>query len=316
MIKKACKSCSDRLQCLNSVNLKQKKEVIKVSLRWKGWSLGLTTSGLLLVALAIVWLLVIFPIMAKMPADYENEYMFEGSVQVLNPETMSMIEIPTSVERLLTATGIEGDDVLLMKQDITFSPGEMLAGIGLDLDSSEVYGLDRTTRKNVSGYGDMDRSGQFTFPADVQQETYSFWSSSARTALPATFVSEETFQGITVYIFKIDSKNLPAGTMAGTDLPQTMDVLTEIKVEPVSGVPVYTASTTTMKAPLMPGTTVPIFINYMAFTSNTIDEMVDTASSARSMILWASVYGFWILIGLGAALTLSGVIMAARAKTD
>lgn len=287
-----------------------------MSLRWKGWSLGLTTSGLLLVALALVWLLVIFPIMAKMPADYENEYMFEGSVQVLNPETMSMIEIPTSVERLLTATGIEGDDVLLMKQDITFSPGEVLAGIGLDLDSSEVYGLDRTTRKNVSGYGDMDRSGQFTFPADVQQETYSFWSSSARTALPATFVSEETFQGITVYIFKIDSKNLPAGTMAGTDLPQTMDVLTEIKVEPVSGVPVYTASTTTMKAPLMPGTTVPIFINYMAFTSNTIDEMVDTASSARSMILWASVYGFWILIGLGAALTLSGVIMAARAKTD
>jgi hypothetical protein len=272
----------------------------------------LTILGLLVVVLALVWLLVIFPGMAKFPADYEQEYMFEGSVQVLNPETLSMIEIPTSVERLLTATGIEGDDVLLIKQDITFSPGDVLASFGLDLDSSEVYGLDRTTRENVSGYGDMDRSGQFTFPAGVKQESYDFWSSSAMTTLPATFVSEETFQGITVYIFKIDSKDLPAGTMAGTDLPQTMDVLTEIKVEPVSGIPVYTASTTTMKAPLMPDTMVPIFVNYMAFTSDTTNEMIDTASSTRSLILWASVYGFWIAIGLGAVMTLGGVIVAAR----
>ena len=43
-----------------------------MSLRWKGWSLGLTTSGLLLVALALVWLLVIFPIMAKMPTPNNN----------------------------------------------------------------------------------------------------------------------------------------------------------------------------------------------------------------------------------------------------
>lgn len=281
-----------------------------MSLRWKGWSLGLTTSGLLLVALALVWLLVIFPIMAKMPADYEEEYMFEGSVQVLNPETMSMIEIPTSVERLLTATGIEGDDVLLMKQDVTFyeaTSGAPLAAINpalAALDSSEVYGLDRTTRANVSGHGDMDRSGQFTFPAGVKQETYSFWSKAAETALDATFVTEETYQGITVYAFEINST------------AQLMDIFTEIKVEPVSGIPVYTNSTTTSRMMVAPDMVIPTLINNMAFTSDTTDEMVDLAKSASSLILWASVYGFWILIGLGAALTLSGVIMAARAKTD
>ncbi len=270
----------------------------------------LITLGLVLIALSLVWLFAIFPALAKWPDDYEQEYMFEGSVQVLNPETGTLDEIPTSVKRLLTATGIEGDDVLLIKQDVTFYTvqGVPLADLGIVLDSSDVYGLDRTTRANVSGHGDTDRSGQFTFPADVQQETYSFWSSSAMTTLPATFVSEGTFQGLTVYNFKIDSKDLPAGTMAGTGLPQTMDVLTEIKVEPVSGIPVFTASTTTLKAPLAPGTTVPIFVNYMAFTSDTTSEMVDLAKSTSSLILWASVYGVWIVIGLGVVLTLVWVV--------
>ncbi len=279
----------------------------------------LVTLGLVLIAFSLVWLLAIFPGMAKIPADYEQEYMFEGSVQVLDPATMSLVAISTSMERMLEATGIEGDDVLLMKQDITFyeaTSGAPLAAINpalASLDSSEVYGLDRTTRANVSGHGNMDRSGQFTFPADVKQETYSFWSSSAMTALDATFISEETFQGITVYNFKIDSKDLPAGTMAGTGLPQTMDILTEIKVEPVSGIPVYTNSTTTIKMVVAPDMAIPTLINNMAFTSDTTSEMVDLAKSTSSLILWASVYGVWIVVGLGAVLALAGIVRAKRA---
>lgn len=279
-------------------------------MRLKGWSLGLTTFGLALVVFALVWLLAIFPAMAKLPADYEQEYTFDGSIMQLNSETMSLDEIPTDIVRLLTATGTE-DDVLLLQQDINIYHAQ--AGILLT-STSEVYGLDRTTRENVAGYGDMDRSGQFTFPAGVEQETYSFWSSSAMTTLPANFVSEETFQGITVYNFKIDSSDLPAGTMEGTGASQTMDVLTEIKVEPVSGVPVYTTTTTTVKAQLMAGDPTPIYVNSMTFTSETIDEMVDLANSSRSLILWLSFYGFWIAIGVGAALVVTGVVLAIRNK--
>jgi hypothetical protein len=277
-------------------------------MRLKGWSLGLTTLGLVLVVFALVWLLAIFPAMAKMPTDYEQEYTFEGSILQLNSETMSLDEIPTNIVRLLTATGTQ-DDVLLLKQEINISHAQ--AGILLT-STSEVYGLDRTTRENVSGYGDVDRSGQFTFPAGVEQETYTFWSSSAMAAFPANFVSEETYHGITVYNFKIDISDLPAGTMEGTGLPQTMDLLTEIKVEPVSGIPVYTASTTTVNAPLTPEGPMPIYVNYMAFTSETTDEMVDLAESTSSLILWLSVYGFWIVIAVGAALVVTGVVMATR----
>jgi len=279
-------------------------------MRLKGWSLGLTIIGLVLVIFSLVWLLAIFPAMSKMPTDYEQEYTFEGFIKQLNAATMSLDEIPTDVDRILTATGTE-DDVLLLKQDINTYEAQTE---NLIRSTSEVYGLDRTTRENVPGYGDMDRSGNFTLPAGVEKETYSFWSSSTMTALPANFVSEETYHGITVYNFKIDISDLPAGTMEGTGAPQTMDVLTEIKAEPVSGIPVYTSTTTTLKAQLMSGDPTTIYVNSMAFTSETIDEMVDLAESSRSMILWASVYGFWIAIAVGVVLIVVGVVMAIRTK--
>ena len=68
-------------------------------MRLKGWSLSLTSIGLVLVVFALVWLLAIFPSMAKMPADYEQEYTFEGFILQLNSETMSLDEIPTDVVR-------------------------------------------------------------------------------------------------------------------------------------------------------------------------------------------------------------------------
>jgi hypothetical protein len=279
-------------------------------MRMKGWSLGLTIIGLVVVIFALVFLLAIFPAMAKMPADYEQEYAFDGFLKQLNSETMSLDEIPTDVARILTATGVE-DDVLLLQQDINIyiAQSETLLS-----SSSDIYGLDRTTRENVPGYGNIDRTGNFTLPAGVEKETYSFWSSSAMTALPATFISEETYHGITVYNFKIDVSDLPAGTMEGTEAPRTMDVLTEIKAEPVSGVPVYLSTTTTLKAQLTAGDPTTIYVNSMAYTSETIDEMVDLAKSSRSLILWTSVYGFWIAIAVGAALVVIGVVMAIRTK--
>ncbi len=41
---------------------------------------------------------------------------------------------------------------------------------------------------------------------------------------------------------------------------------------------------------------------------DTVDEAVDEAASNRSLILWASVYGFWVAIGLGVILLLLGFL--------
>lgn len=269
---------------------------------------GLISIGLVIIVLAVVFLYAIFPGMAKLPADYEQEYGFEGEVQVYVAALGALVPIDTKMTRTLEATGVTDDDVLLLKQDITFfeaNSGAPLASINpalAALDSSEVYGLDRTERSNVAGEGDISRSGQFTFPANVQQETYYFWSSSTNTALQAKYVSEETFHEITVYVFEIDFSS------------QAMDVQTEIKVEPVSGVPVYTNSTTTIKTQVAPDYWIETLINNSAFTSATVDEMVDLAKSTSNLILWASVYGFWILICIGGVLLLIGIINTVRSN--
>ena len=277
----------------------------------------LITLGALLVALSLVWNFAIFPSMAKMPADYEQEYTFEGSVQVFVAELGTLVPIQTTMNRTLTATSVTDDDILLLKQDIVFYAsdyGQPLGAIDPSLaalDSSEVYGLDRTTRANVTGNGDMDRTGQFTFPADVQQETYQYWSSSTRSAISATFVGEETYQGINVYVFEMNSTGNPYPN-AANGLPQTLGVYAKIRVEPVSGVPVYatTITTITMDHPL--AGPMPVLINTSTFTSATVDEMIDLANETSSKILWFSVYGFWGVLGLGVILTASGVLRNSR----
>jgi hypothetical protein len=276
----------------------------------------LITLGALLVALSLVWNFAIFPSMAKMPADYEQEYVFEGSVQVFNADLGALVTIPTTMSRTLKATSVTDEDILLMQQDIVFytSDGQPLRATVPSLaalDSSEVYGLDRTTRANVSGNGDMDRTGQFTFPADVQQETYQYWSSSTRSAISATFMGEETYQGINVYVFEMDSTGNPYPN-AANGLPQTLGVYAKIRVEPVSGVPVYATTITTILMDHPLAGPMPVLINTSTFTSATVDEMIDLANETSSKILWFGVYGFWGVLGLGVVLTAGGVLRSTR----
>lgn len=276
----------------------------------------LMVSGVAVIALALVWLYLIFPGMAKLPADYSVTYHFEGTVQVLaNPATGAMATIPTKMDRVLKGTEITSDDALLLTQDITFflaANGAPLSsapgGASLAaLDSHETYAIDRTTRVNLAG-GDKTRSGQFTFPLDVKQETYQYWVATTNSTLPATFVGEETVDGLKVYVFKIDSK----GNTSPTNATQKIDVAATIKVEPVSGTPIDSKLTTTVNQLLPTGGSIPALINESHFTQATIDEMVTEGKANKNKILYASVYGFWGAFGLGAVLFLVGMFMKSK----
>jgi len=267
-------------------------------------------SGISVVALALVWLYLIFPSMTKLPADYAQTYHFEGTVQ-LYTGAPTLASIATKMDRVVQATEITADGTLLVKQDISFflaANGAPLAsapgGSSLAaLNSSETYALDRTTRANVAG-GDKSRSGQFTFPADVQQQTYQYWSATTNSALPATFAGEDTVNGVKVYVFKIDSK----GNTSPTNATQKIDVAATIKVEPLSGTPVDSVLTTTVNQLLPTGSSMPVLINESHFTQATVDEMAKEAASNANLIMWGSVYGFWIAIVAGAALVVVGVL--------
>ncbi len=275
----------------------------------------LMVSGVAVIALALVWLYLIFPGMAKLPADYSVVYHFEGTLQAANPQTGALGAVPggTKMERSLTGTGINDADALLLKQVIKFTMAANGAPLSAAnpafaaLDSTETYAIDRTTRVNLAG-GDKTRSGQFTFPLDVKQETYQYWVATTNSTLPATFIGEETVDGLKVYVFKIDSK----GNTSPTNATQKIDVAATIKVEPVSGTPVDSKLTTTVNQLLPTGGSIPALINESHFTQATIDEMVTEGKANKNKILYASVYGFWGAFGLGAVLFLVGMFMKSK----
>ena len=283
-----------------------------MALQRKTWNTVLISLGLVLVILSLVWLYAIFPPLAKLPADHHKVINFEGTYEVMNPETQSLVEIPVNVEREQQATEVQ-DDVLIINQVITTT--HALAGMELpEFGLTEVLGVDRSTRQYVAGYGDMDRSGQFCFPEKVKKESYSMWMPTAGRPLEADFIDEEDFEGLTVFAFQISEQDLDIGTQQGTGLPQVLDIVVALKVEPVSGVTVHTESVSAINIVPAPSMKMPIYISNLSFTEDTIADLVDTARSARSMLLWAKVYGFWIVIGVGIILTLVGVLRAIRTE--
>jgi hypothetical protein len=175
-------------------------------------------------------------------------------------------------------------------------------------------GVDRSTREYVPGYGDMERTGQFCFPSDLEEQSYSMWISSAGRPLQAEFIGEEDFHDLKVFAFEISEQDLDIGTQEGTGLPQVLDIAISLKAEPVSGTTVYTESNSTYSIVPGPDMKVPYYISSISFTEDTIADLVDTASDARSLILWLSFYAFWIVIGVGAALVIAGAVMAVRTR--
>ena len=283
-----------------------------MALQRKTWNTVLISLGLVLVILSLVWLYAIFPPLAKLPADHHRVINFEGTYEVINPETQSLDEIPVNVVREQQATEVQ-DNVLIINQTVTTA--HALAGMELpQFGLAEVLGVDRSTRQYVAGYGDMDRSGQFCFPEKVEKETYSVWMPTAGRPLEADFIGEEDFEGLTVFAFEINEQDLDIGTQQGTDLPQVLDIVVDMKVEPISGTTVHTESVNAIKIVPAPGMKMTVYVSTLRFTNDTITDLIDTASSARSMLLWAKVYGFWIVIGVGIILTLVGVLRAIRTE--
>jgi len=272
----------------------------------------LTSVSGMLIVFSLVWLFVIFPLMAKLPADHHKVVNMEGTYKVMNPQTQNLDEIPVNVEREQQAVEIQ-DNVLIINQTVTAS--HALAGMELpQFGLTEVLGVDRSTREYIPGYGDMDRSGQFCFPSEVEEEAYSVWMPSAGRPLEANFTGEEDIQGLRVFTFKISKQGLDIGTQQGTGLPQVLDIDIDMKVEPISGTTVYTKSINTIKVVPAAGMETTVYDSSLIFTDDTIADLIDTAESARTQMLWATVYGFWLVIGVGIVLTLVGVIGIVRAR--
>ncbi|TET75964.1 MAG: DUF3068 domain-containing protein, partial [Dehalococcoidia bacterium] len=75
-------------------------------------------------------------------------------------------------------------------------------------------------------------------------------------------------------------------------------------IEPSSGAGVNQTSETTTSIDMM-GTMLPVQIAEVNYAEETIVDLMDTARSARTMLLWFRTLLPWITIGIGAVLVIS-----------
>ena len=139
----------------------------------------------------------IAPELERLPADYANEtrYLTEdhfrdspaGDWQIT---TLTFRRVDQTISNVTSRTAIVAGNLHVYAES-----GAVI------FDSPGMYGVDRRTRANLPGYGDLDRTGQFLFPPHVEPMTYTYWDPVYVGPLVATFDRAETLNGLPVYVF-------------------------------------------------------------------------------------------------------------------
>ena len=255
--------------------------------------------GAILVIVGAVWMTVIFPSMEKIPADYERTTMFEGNYTRLGNPT------PVIMTRVHTANRTVGD-ILIFDENITVvdsskTPPQLLP----EYARQEQLAVDRKTRKMNPDYGDIPREGQWSPPPHLKEgEDFLLWNPAANKALNTTYVGKEKFRGMKVLHYTVNETHLEVPHRPEVDL---VDVLINLWVEPESGTTVGQNSLVTYSIGEMP-----VFISEIAFTDETVDELVDIAKDARTKLRWFGSYIPWIVIALGIVLVIVSIAVMLR----
>ena len=267
-------------------------------------SLILPIAGALLAIFGALWIGVIFPALDKVPTDYERTFYFDGTFSVMNPATMSMDSFP--VEQTLAQEAVGTEDGALLIHEV-----RTIVNAATGDDISAIYGdestlaIDRRSLEFVTDIDERARWGQWGPPRPLgKNDSFDLWHPGAGQALEAKYVRSEDFRGLGVLVFEIDEANILIGTepMSGMDLYLSPRIT--LWIEPSSGTVVNQTSETVTSINMM-GTVMPMQIANVGYAEQTIVDLMDTAQSARTMLLWFRTLLPWITIGIGAALLVS-----------
>ncbi|TET16333.1 MAG: DUF3068 domain-containing protein [Dehalococcoidia bacterium] len=266
--------------------------------------------GLLLVILGVLWITVIFPTIDKVPLDYERTYYFVGNFTLVDPATQQVVFIPIRQTLAQEAIGTEDGALLIHEKRTVFD-----TSTEPERDISERYGdestiaIDRRAMKFVTKVDEGNRTGYWGPPRPIgKDDSYDLWNPGAGQPLPASFVREENFRGMNVLVFDVKGDDIKIGTepQSGMDLYLTTTITQW--VAPSSGTVVYNESVTTTSLDMM-GMKVPIQVSELRYAEETIEDLMDIAKYAHTMLLWLRTIVPWILIGLGAVMVLVDVLV-------
>ncbi|MFO8133110.1 MAG: porin PorA family protein [Thermoplasmatota archaeon] len=181
----------------------------------------LVVVGLVFFIVAPSFSFVLTPSMKRVPDDLHKTVVYEGDFGLFNTSTMQMDYIDVEIHRELTAME-ERDGVLLIREDISIfntRAGEPIPGLA----DTNIWAIDPYTSKNVRGYGDTERVGQYIFPIGVEKKQYVVWNSDMDDVYRQGYVDvedatgtahyrgEETVEGVTCYRFSGSQEEICIG---------------------------------------------------------------------------------------------------------
>ena len=260
--------------------------------------------GAMLAVFGALWVGIIFPSIDKLPADYERTFYFDGTFSVMNPATMSMDSFPVEQTLAQEAVGTEGGALLIheVRTVVNTATGDDISAIYGD---ESTLAIDAHSLEFMPEVDERGREGQFGPPRPLGVgDSFALWHPGAQQALTANYVSKENFRGLGVLVFEIDESGIPIGTEPQSGMELYLSPKVTLWVEPSSGTVVNQTSETVTSIDMM-GTMVPVQIANVQYAEETIVDLMGTAGSARTMLLWFRTLLPWITIGIGAFIVVS-----------
>ncbi len=189
-----------------------------------------------LLAIAALLRFWIAPFLERLPAGYANEVKLSEENKFRDSPTGEWLASTLNTQRVdQTITNSGQKAIIEGALHAYYTTGEV------NFEVTSLYGIDRRTRLNLAGYGEVNRTGQYLFPPHVKPNEYPIWDPMFVGLRQAAFDHVEKIDGLQVYVFTFSGAGMDetAGYSYLPDVPEHYLVQTDgegtIWVEPLSG---------------------------------------------------------------------------------
>jgi hypothetical protein len=295
--------------------------------------------GIFSLALGAVLRFYVYPELAVVPLDQKVESVAEGAAKVFYPKELvvkdAMLTAKRKVEsnRTLPEAKSEGD-VMVWDQGlvVTDADNQLVSAMKhrVCLDRRTNMAVDKCSQQYVTDTEDgptaADRAVHqeglnYKFPFGTEPRDYEYFDTTLRKASTARYEGTEQLGGLEVYKFvqkipstKFRDQDVPGqlvgSTAASVKAERHYQNTRTMWVEPVSGIIVKGSEQQRQVLVGPDGKEGTVLLDAtLTFTETTVKESVERATEARDKLILISSTGPIVLLSVGAALLLAGILL-------
>ncbi|MGX5800320.1 porin PorA family protein [Bradyrhizobium sp. Arg314] len=257
----------------------------------------LTPPALLIITAAIIRLS-LGPALERLPADYTASVTLESDSRFRQTPDATFTAFHQKGRRVDQVLNTNGDVAVVQSHvDWTTDTGEV------NYQTTGLYGVDRRTRQNVAGYGDVSRSGQFMFPPRLKGLGDRIWDPYYGGPRHLVFDRNEVVDGLVLAVYRFTIAGLDETKTYGflPDVPARFQAHTDgegsLWIEPISGTLVdMTDNGHSFFVDPATGKSVGDFsIWHASYSAQSKADLFGVAASSRQRILAAQI---WVPVAL------------------